>query len=419
MSFYKYFLLLCLAVRTTPVIVNNDPEPFLANPHYLSFPELTNFLHSVESQNPSKVKLHSIGKSVKNRDLWALEISHNVASRSLLKPMFKYVANIHGDEVVGYELMNYLIEYLLRSDGTDERVTRLLNMTDIYIIPTLNPDGYSASTEGSCNSKAHFVGRHNANGVDLNRNFPDQFDSSREVKTLEPETLAMMSFIKNNPFVLSGNLHGGAIVASYPFDDSRSHKTCCEESKSPDHEMFKHLAQTYADGNPVMRTGNNCDDHFPNGIVNGAFWYDVKGGMQDFNYVYSNCFEVTVELSCCKFPVAADMPKYWKDNKEALLAFMEQTHQGVKGLVTDTNGTPIQGANISVEGIPHAIFATNRGEYWRLLLPGTYKVIATATGYQSSIKQVTVGNDTSKPARLDFQLQPIETVSDYVYSFST
>lgn len=75
--------------------------------------------------------------------------------------------------------------------------------------------------EGSCNSKAHFVGRHNANGVDLNRNFPDQFDSSREVKTLEPETLAMMSFIKNNPFVLSGNLHGGAIVASYPFDDSR------------------------------------------------------------------------------------------------------------------------------------------------------------------------------------------------------
>lgn len=60
--------------------------------------------------------------------------------------MFKYVANIHGDEVVGYQLMNYLIEYLLRSDGTDDRITKMINNTDIFIIPSLNPDGFMAST---------------------------------------------------------------------------------------------------------------------------------------------------------------------------------------------------------------------------------------------------------------------------------
>ncbi|KAI5745174.1 hypothetical protein M8J76_008927 [Diaphorina citri] len=427
MSFSSISLcfLLCWVGCTTPVLVNNDPEPFLENPHYLSFDKLTKFLVAAAQQNPSKVKLHSIGKSVQNRDLWALQISRNVASgRNLLKPMFKYVANIHGDEVVGYELMNYLIEYLIINDGTDERVTRLINTTDIFIIPSLNPDGYSAAKEGSCNSLARFVGRNNANGVDLNRNFPDQFDSSSErreqplnVKKLEPETLAMISFIKNNPFVLSGNLHGGAIVASYPFDDSKNHNTCCVESKSPDNEMFKHLAQTYANGNPVMKTGTNCDDHFPNGITNGAYWYDVKGGMQDFNYVYSNCFEVTFELSCCKFPRASQMPKFWKDNKEALLAFMEQTHLGVKGLITDINGDPIPGANISVQGIPHPIIGTVRGEYWRLLLPGNYNIIATAAGYESVIKQVTVGNETMNPTRLDFQLKPVATVADYVYTF--
>lgn len=52
----------------------------------------------------------------------------------------------------------------------------------------------------------------------------------------------------------------------------------------------------------------------------------------------------------------------------------------ILGLVRDTEGQPVEDANIVVHGIDHNVTTTNRGEYWRLLLPGTYSVYATAWG---------------------------------------
>lgn len=48
------------------------------------------------------------------------------------------------------------------------------------------------------------------------------------------------------------------------------------------------------------------------------------GGMQDWNYLNSNCFEITLELGCFKYPFTKDLPSYWDANKYALLVFMAQ-----------------------------------------------------------------------------------------------
>ena len=73
--------------------------------------------------------------------------------------------------------------------------------------------------------------------------------------------------------------------------------------------------------------------------------------MQDFNYVFSSCFEITVELSCCKYPKASQLQTEWLNNRHSLVAYMRSVHMGVKGLVTDReSGRGIAGVRVSVAG---------------------------------------------------------------------
>lgn len=51
-------------------------------------------------------------------------------------------------------------------------------------------------------------------------------------------------------------------------------------------------------------------------------------GMNDFSYLHTNCFEITVELSCDKFPHASELPAEWENNRESLLLYMEQVRDG-------------------------------------------------------------------------------------------
>lgn len=63
-------------------------------------------------------------------------------------------------------------------------------------------------------------------------------------------------------------------------------------------------AKSYALNHKKMyQPSTQCGhDDFPDGITNGNEWYKVFNGMQDWDYVDNDCFELTIELGCCKYP---------------------------------------------------------------------------------------------------------------------
>lgn len=208
------------------------------------------------------------------------------------------------------------------------------------------------------------------------------------------------------PFVLSGNFHGGALVASYPYDSSASGQQAGFYSATPDDAFFRELAAAYADAHVVMREGRSCGDRFPGGVTNGCQWYNVFGGMQDYNYWAGrvSCMEVTLEVSCVKFPEGHTLDAFWDANQESLLQFLEQVHRGVKGVVTDAaTGEAVSCAAVAVAGNAHVVRTTEQGEYWRLLVAGYWTVVVYADGYVNASVAVRVP-DTGVVVR-DFALE--------------
>ncbi|OZC12622.1 hypothetical protein X798_00253 [Onchocerca flexuosa] len=375
-----------------------DVDPERISNHNYSF--MTSWLKEYSIKYPNITWLYSIGESVRNRTLWVIAISRSPRFRELGIPEIKYVANMHGNEVVGRELMLYLIALLCDNYGKNKYLTNFVNNVRIHIMPSMNPDGYESGIEGD---RSGFVGRSNDNDVDLNRNFPTRFPAQRETSGgmfLEKETVAVIKWFREYPFVLSANFHGGSLVANYPYDDSVTGQDNIY-SPSADDRLFVALAYSYARAHANMwKTGRRCGlnvngDFFLNGITNGAFWYHVSGGMQDWQYVNTNCLEITVEMGCYKFPNKNMLPRLWDEHKYALLAFMEYAHRGIKGFVFDQKGYPVKNAILSINQGKN-ITTTDEGEFWRILLPGTYTVLISHRKYLPQIFNITVDEGSAK-----------------------
>jgi carboxypeptidase E len=413
--------------------------------HYHNQTALEVKFQEIEKKCPHNSRVYYIGKSVEGRKLLAIEFSTTPGIHQALKPEVKLVGNMHGNEAVGRELLLRLADHLCNSwNDKDKEIVDLLNKTNIHVLPSMNPDGFELAYHTSPQERSWLTGRSNANGKDLNRNFPDldalfyfldeqqipRYDHLLDVfdegnsATYEPEVRAIAAWTLSLPFVVSANLHEGDLVANYPFDASHDPRLQSAYSKSPDDATFRFLAETYAKNHAHMAKNDHapCDGSAESnfarqgGITNGAKWYSVSGGMQDFNYLATNDFEITLELSCEKFPPANTLPTFWEDNKKALTAFLWTAHIGIKGVVVDAQtGKPIPHAVVWIRNvtgnqlenaIKHPVTTWITGDYFRPLIPGKYQVLVEAEGYEVEIASVNVTNKERTATVLNFRLKP-------------
>jgi len=442
-----------LAVLSLALLVPSSWATFEFKHH--SNEELGDILDQIHTKCPLITRVYSLSEtSVLGNPLLIIEFSDKPGVHEILEPEFKYIANMHGNEVLGRELLLKLADYLCDEyRAGNSSIVHLIHTTRIHLMPSMNPDGWNTATAaGGDNS---LIGRSNNNSVDLNRDFPDLtkmlYDSEDagqsqqlnnhlmdKVHRLDhqpqPETLAVMRLIMEQPFVASANLHGGDLVANYPYDETRQ-VGGSDVSPTPDDDTFKYLALSYSTVHPRMSNPDtpSCDDMSDSfgkqgGITNGAAWYSVDGGMQDFNYLSSNDFEITLELGCKKYPKADELPQEWENNRDALIHYIWQSHIGIKGEVKDAvTGRPLPNAVITVRNvtrinstharddvIKHDVTSARGGDYWRLLTAGEYEVTASIKNYQPLTQRVLVTNPMHQEAFVvNFHLKPAQELRNW------
>ncbi|CAF0933761.1 unnamed protein product [Adineta steineri] len=383
--------------------------------HYHNYSQITDLLHTVAVRFPTKTALYEIGKTEGGRSLWALAISaYSPDQHVLLRPEVKYIANMHGNEVVGVELLLYLIEYLITSN--DNQVIELINYSRIWIMPSMNPDGLELAQYGDC---VTYNGRFTLNGIDLNRNFPDYLGAELTPPFRAKETSAVMSWLNSVPFVLSANFHGGAFIVNIPYDRYYIGKV----STSSDDDIYQVLGQSYA--NRIRETNKFCNLQFDNvgTVIRGADWYEIIGSMQDYGYLNYGTIELTMEVSCCKYPYDSLLMSYWNYNRNAMIELLFQAQRGVKGLILNENYQPIPLTQVMIDDRRPVVNVTPLGEFWRILLPGTYTLKVFHRGYEIYRQQILIKNIYTplnltiiipQMAYLHYANRPIQLLSPFV-----
>jgi hypothetical protein len=200
------------------------PDRWFDDHVYHHHADLTTELQQLKSDHPYYMDLTSIGSSVNGRELWTVRITDpNVPAEGKMRIYID--GEHHGNEQLGGELCILLLHHLLE-DQTDPLVQRVLQESIVWVTPMLNPDGNARDRRG------------NANGIDLNRNYPFAHNpggSRGDAPASEPEVQANVAFIEGADLDLYITMHTGIVRLIYPWSYT--------QDRPPDYSMYDNLTE--------------------------------------------------------------------------------------------------------------------------------------------------------------------------------
>lgn len=108
---------------------------------YYTYDVLTRLLHELVEAHPKLAQIESIGKSLEGRELWLVTLTNLETGPALEKPAYWIDGNTHAGEVTGSTVVLYTIWSYLTHYGQDEKLTRVLDRSAIYLLPRISVDG--------------------------------------------------------------------------------------------------------------------------------------------------------------------------------------------------------------------------------------------------------------------------------------
>jgi len=203
---------------------------------YLKYNEMLAELDAMAAQYPTLISTKtqiSTFLTHESRPIYHVKISDNPNTDESVEPKVLYTAIHHAREPMSLMETIFYMWYLLENYNTNEEVKYLVDNTQMYFVPCINPDGYvyNETTNPLGGGMWRKNRRNNGGGVygvDLNRNYSygwgttgtsSQTSNDTYCGTSafsEPETQAIRWLVQNHDFKTALNAHTYAESILFP-----------------------------------------------------------------------------------------------------------------------------------------------------------------------------------------------------------
>jgi carboxypeptidase T len=352
------------------------------DPQYKTPDEVKQILDSYVTKYGSLASLHSIGKSVEGRDIWALRITSQTEPAQKSKPAILFNGMHHAREVMTPEVVLDTIDQLLTRYDRDPQITQWVNRTEIWLIPMLNPDGNQRVWTRNAMWRKNTRGGY---GVDINRNYPYRWGGCQgssgntqsetyrgPVAASEPETMALMNLVALAEPVFNISYHSYSEMVLFPYG--------CDGARAETKEIVEPIGRAIAAVLPRESSSGT--------YAAGTSWeilYSVDGSDMDWMYHEHHVLPFVIELNSdeqgfqppyqWRQPTVERMRAAW----QMLFERLEQT--GIHGVIELSDGSRQANLPIKVEqetsrGLTTVLETRSKknGSFHVILNPGTYKV---------------------------------------------